>query len=106
MSPITSVILICASALLPQDCTVDSATDMLEGLEANTPIECLMSSQALIAQSALLRPEVAADHYLKVVCLPSRDFANLRLHQTLDPKDVVDDNSDADDDGELEHRAH
>ena len=56
MSSITSVILICARALLPQDCTVDSATDMLEGLDANTPIECLMSSQALIVQSALLRP--------------------------------------------------
>ena len=67
----------------------------------SSPIECLMSSQALIAQSALLRADVAADHYLKVVCLPSRDFASLRLHQTLDPKDVVDDNSDADDDGEL-----
>ena len=37
MSSITSVILICTSALLPQDCTVDSATDMLAGLGANTP---------------------------------------------------------------------
>ena len=80
MSPITSVILICASALLPQDCTIDSATDMLEGLGANTPIECLMSSQALIAQSALLPVRVAADHYLKVICLPTGKIANLRIH--------------------------
>ena len=87
MSPITSVILICASALLPQDCTIDSATDMLMGLEANTPIECLMSSQALIAQSALLPASVAADHYLKVVCMPSGKFANLPIHDPIDADD-------------------
>jgi hypothetical protein len=87
MSPITSIILICASALLPQDCTIDSATDMLEGLGANTPIECLMSSQALIAQSALLPARVAADHYLKVVCLPTGKIANLRIHDPIDADD-------------------
>ena len=92
MSPITLVILICASALLPQDCTIDSATDMLKGLGANTPIECLMSSQALIAQSALLPAGKAADHYLKVVCLPSGKIANLRIHDPID----VDDHDDPD----------
>ena len=97
MSPITSVILVCASALAPQDCTTDSATDMLEGLGANTPIECLMSSQALIAQSALLPPDKTADHYLKVICLPSREVANLRVHPALDASDVLTDNFDEDD---------
>jgi hypothetical protein len=92
MSSITSVILICANALLPQDCTVDSAADMLEGLEANTPIDCLMSSQALIAQSALLPANMAADHYLKVICLPSRDTANLRIDDPLDTNDHDDSN--------------
>ena len=87
MSPITSVILICANALLPQDCTIDSATDMLEGLGANTPIECLMSSQALIAQSALLPANVAKDHYLKVVCLRSDDIPNLQIHDPIDADD-------------------
>ena len=105
MSPITSVILICATALSPQDCTVDSATDMLEGLAANTPIECLMSSQALIAQSALLPPNEAADHYLKVICLPSREVVNLRTHPALGASDVLTDNADKDDDGELQRRA-
>ena len=94
MSPITSIILVCANALAPQDCTTDSATDMLEGLEANTPIECLMSSQALIAQSALLSADKAVDHYLKVICLPSRDVANLRVHPISDAREVVDDGSD------------
>jgi hypothetical protein len=92
MSPITSIILICASALPPQDCAIDSATDMLEGLGANMPIECLMSSQALIAQSALLPTRVAADHYLKVVCLPSDKIVNLRIQDPID----VDDHDDPD----------
>src|SRR5215813_12831678 len=105
MSPITSVILVCATALPPQDCTVDSATDMLEGLGANTPIECLMSSQALIAQSALLPPDEAADHYLKVICLPSREAANLRVHPAIDARGVLTDDADKDDNGELQHRA-
>ena len=90
MSPITSVILVCASTSSPQDCTIDSATDMLMGLGANTPIECLMSSQALIAQSALLSADKAVDHYLKVICLPSQDVANLRVYPISDASEVVD----------------
>jgi len=35
---------------------------------------------------------VAADHYLKVVCLPSGDIANLRIPDPID----VDDHDDAD----------
>src|SRR5215467_968934 len=105
MSPTTSIILVCASALAPRDCTTDSATDMLEGLGANTPIECLMSSQALIAQSALLPPNEAADHYLKVICLPSRQVVNLRTHPTVGASDILTDNADKDDDGELHRRA-
>ena len=105
MSPITAVILICATALPPQDCTVDSATDMLKGLGANTPIECLMSSQALIAQSALLPADEAADHYLKVICLPSREAVNLRTHPALNASDILSDDADKDDDGELRRRA-
>jgi hypothetical protein len=65
---------------------------MLEGLGDNTPIECSMSSQALIAQSALLPTRVAADHYLKVVCLPTGDIATLRIPDPID----VDDNDDRD----------
>ena len=49
---ITALILICSAALAKPDCTVDTATDMLAGLDANTPIECLMNSQALVAHPA------------------------------------------------------
>ena len=91
---ITALILICSAALAKPECTVDTATDMLAGLNANTPIECLMNSQALIAQSALLSADKAVDHYLKVICLPSRDVANLRVRPTLGASEVVDDDSD------------
>ena len=64
---ITAIILICASTIGRQDCSVDTATDMIQGFNANTPIECAMNSQALIAQSAL-GPGLGNDQYLKVVC--------------------------------------
>jgi hypothetical protein len=65
---ITAIILICASTIGRPDCSVDTATDMIQGFDANTPIECAMNSQALIAQSAL-RPGLGNDHYFKVVCI-------------------------------------
>jgi hypothetical protein len=77
---ITAIILICSAMLPKPECTIDSATDMMEGLTANTPIECLMSSEALIAQSAL-GPGLGKDQYLKVICVQTKRVAEiLRLH--------------------------
>jgi hypothetical protein len=77
---ITALILICSAGLPKSECTIDTATDMLEGLKANTPIECLMSSEALIAQSAL-GPGLGKDQYLKVICVQTKRVAEiLRLH--------------------------
>jgi hypothetical protein len=77
---ITAIILICSAMLPKSECTIDSATDMLEGLAANTPIECLMSSEALIAQSAL-GPGLGKDQYLKVICVQTTRVAEiLHLH--------------------------
>jgi hypothetical protein len=84
--------------------TVDSAADMLMGLGANTPIECLMSSQALIAQSALLPADKAANHYLKVVCIQSRDVAKLRVDPSVNAHDVLTDNDDFYDEGPFSRR--
>src|SRR5215469_4498953 len=71
---ITALILVCSAALAKPDCTVDTATDMLAGLDANTPIECLMNIQALIAQSGLAY-QLGKDQYLKVVCVPKDTVA-------------------------------
>ena len=64
----TAIILICASTIARPDCSVDTATDMIQGFDANTPIECAMNSQALIAQSAL-GPGLGKVQYLKVICV-------------------------------------
>ena len=76
---ITALILICSAALAKPDCTVDTATDMLAGLDANTPIECLMNSQALVAQSGLVH-QLEKDQYLKVVCVPKETVAGTMQH--------------------------
>ena len=80
MSPgITALILICSAVLAKPDCTTDTATDMLVGLDANTPIECLMNSEALVAQSALA-PQLEKDQYLKIVCVPKETVAGILEH--------------------------
>ena len=76
---ITALILICSVVLANPDCTTDTATDMLVGLDANTPIECLMNSEALVAQSALA-PQLEKDQYLKVVCVPKETVAGILGH--------------------------
>jgi hypothetical protein len=70
-SGIVALILICSAALPRPECTIDTATDFLRGLGANTPIDCLMCSQALIAQSALA-PLLEKENYLKVVCVQKK----------------------------------
>jgi hypothetical protein len=77
---ITAIILICSATLAISDCTIETATDMMQGLDANTPIECAMSSQALIAQSAL-RHGLDEGQYFKVVCVQKGEAVQaLRLH--------------------------
>jgi hypothetical protein len=89
---ITAIILICASNIARQDCSVDTATDMIQGFDANTPIECAMNSQALIAQSAL-GPGLGNDQYLKVVCIQKERAAEIfRLLE--DAEDAEDDEDD------------
>jgi hypothetical protein len=49
---------------------------MIQGFDANTPIECAMNSQALIAQSAL-GPGLGNDQYLKVICIQKERVAEI-----------------------------
>jgi hypothetical protein len=79
---ITAIILICSAALPRSECTSDTATDMLQGLKANTPIECLTSSEALIAQSAL-GPGLGKDQYLKVICVQTKRVAEILRHAAI-----------------------
>jgi len=89
---ITAIILICASTISRQDCSIVTATDMIQGFDANTPIECAMNSQALIAQSAL-GPGLGTDQYLKVICIQKERVPE--IFRVLE--DAEDDENDNDD---------
>jgi hypothetical protein len=85
---LTAIILVCSAALARPDCTVATATDMLAGLDANTPIECLMNGEALIAQSGLAS-QLEKGHYLKVVCVPKETVADAVQRLDGDPPPFV-----------------
>ena len=85
---LTAIILVCSAALTRPDCTTTTATDMLMGLDANTPIECLMNSEALIAQSGLAS-QLEKDQYLKVVCVRKETVAGALQRSDDDPPPLV-----------------
>jgi hypothetical protein len=71
----TALILVCSSQLSIQDCSLDNAIDILNGLQSSTPIDCLMNSQSLIANSGLILDDADGDgipdQIIKIVCVPS-----------------------------------
>jgi hypothetical protein len=75
-STITALILICATALPPRDCTTDTAIDVVQGPDSDSIFSCGFSSQAMIAQSAL-NQNLGKSSYLKIVCMPSTRAAEL-----------------------------
>lgn len=64
MPELLSVALICAGTLLAQDCSRDTALDVIVS-PAHSPMECLMHAQALAARAGLPGD---GDRYLKVAC--------------------------------------
>ena len=64
MSELLSVALVCAGTLLAQDCSRDTALDVIVA-PAHTPMECLMHAQTMAAQAGL---PGAGDRYLKIAC--------------------------------------
>jgi hypothetical protein len=64
MSELLSVALICAGTLLAQDCSRDTALDIIVA-PAHTPMECLMHAQTMAAQAGL---PGGGDRYLKIAC--------------------------------------
>ncbi|SDN16055.1 hypothetical protein SAMN05216360_106103 [Methylobacterium phyllostachyos] len=64
MSELLSVALVCAGTLLAQDCSRDTALDVIVA-PAHTPMECLMHAQAMAAQAGL---PGGGDRYLKIAC--------------------------------------
>ena len=54
MSDLLSVALVCAGTLLAQDCSRDTALDIIVS-PAHSPMECLMHAQILAAQAPARR---------------------------------------------------
>ena len=71
MSDLLSVALVCAGTLLAQDCSRDTALDIIVS-PAHSPMECLMHAQILAAQAGL---PGGGDRYLKTACEPRRTEA-------------------------------
>jgi hypothetical protein len=68
MNPVFAVImLICGTNISMPDCTVDTATDVVRGPDANSIFDCGYTGQAMIASTAL-GPGLGKDQYLKIVC--------------------------------------
>ncbi|MCJ2057730.1 hypothetical protein MKL09_14335 [Methylobacterium sp. J-048] len=64
MSDLLSVALVCAGTLLAQDCSRDTALDIIVA-PAHSPMECLMHAQTMAAQAGL---PGGGDRYLKIAC--------------------------------------
>ncbi|MCB4803416.1 hypothetical protein QO001_000759 [Methylobacterium brachiatum] len=71
MSDLLSVALVCAGTLQAQDCSRDTALDIIVS-PAHSPMECLMHAQILAAQAGL---PGGGDRYLKIACEPRRTEA-------------------------------
>ncbi|SFD36578.1 hypothetical protein [Methylobacterium sp. 13MFTsu3.1M2] len=74
MSELLSVALVCAGTLLAQDCSRDTALDVIVA-PAHTPMECLMHAQTMAAQARL---PGGSDRYLKVACEHRRSESDPR----------------------------
>jgi hypothetical protein len=64
MSELLSVALVCAGTLLAQDCSRDTALDVIVA-PARTPMECLLHAQSMAAAAGLPGGD---QRYLKISC--------------------------------------
>ena len=66
------LILVCSSNLSAADCQLETALDIIQGPQVANVFECGMYSQALIAQTTILRRQ---GEYMKVKCSPVKEVA-------------------------------
>ena len=78
---LTALVLICSLANAPDQaaCTRDTAVHvMLVPIEFGNPATCFMHAQAYVAETTIGQ-ELMENEWVKVVCVPSRSVATLRL---------------------------
>ena len=62
-----TLILICALGTFRQDCSIETATVVVQGPEATNFVQCGFLGQAYLADTALAA-YVEDGHYLKILC--------------------------------------
>ncbi|MDW6026503.1 hypothetical protein SAZ10_32555 [Mesorhizobium sp. BAC0120] len=60
------LILVCSVNVSPADCQQETALDIIQGPQVASVFECGMASQAMAAQTSILRH--GSDEYMKVKC--------------------------------------
>ena len=70
---IKTVVLICSLPTAPQDCTRDTAIDIIDASSAKSPMMCGFFGQAQIAPTKVA-PE-AGKTWMKIVCERTRETA-------------------------------
>lgn len=64
-----SLVLICALGLSHADCSVETATVVIQGPESGGPAQCGFLAQAYLAGTSVAG-YLDGNHYLKVTCAP------------------------------------
>lgn len=67
LAAMKTIILICALATFRQDCSIDTATVVVQGPDATNLAQCGFLGQAYLANTALTA-YVEDGHYLKILC--------------------------------------
>lgn len=62
------LILICAIGTQPQDCSRETALDVINGPSADSEVTCMLHSQAYVAEVGLVRND---REYMKAICTRS-----------------------------------
>jgi hypothetical protein len=79
MPELLSVALVCSGTLLAQECSRETALDIIVS-PARSPMECLLNAQAMAAHAGL---PGGGDRYLKVACEHRRGARADVLSRTL-----------------------
>ena len=66
-----ALLLICALSTPQADCSIDTATAVIQGPDATSLVECGLHGQAYIADGALAG-YLSDGHYLKIACTSRR----------------------------------
>ena len=68
---VKTLILVCASTLGHDECSIETATAVVQGPAVTSVVTCGLHGQAFLAETAL-QGYLDGEHYLQLVCGPER----------------------------------